>query len=72
MFHDLRRTAATNLRRAGVPEEVVMKITGHSTNTMFKRYGIVDSGDVRKAIEARTSYEAALLREVPSATARVQ
>src|SRR5207237_6035067 len=34
IFHDFRRTAATNLRRAGVPEEVAMKITGHVTNTM--------------------------------------
>ena len=72
MFHDFRRTAATNLRRAGVSEEVAMKITGHSTNTMFKRYRIVDSGDVRRALEARTQYEATLLREAPAATARLQ
>jgi hypothetical protein len=39
---------------------------------MFKRYRIVDNGDVRKAIEARTEYEAAFLREAPSHTARIQ
>jgi integrase len=63
MFHDFRRTAATNLRRAGVPEEVAMKITGHATNAMFKRYRIVDNADVRGALTQRATYEAAQLAE---------
>jgi len=51
-FHDLRRTAARNHRNAGVPESVVMSITGHRTTAMFHRYGISDSEDKRCAFEA--------------------
>lgn len=71
LFHDFRRTAATNLRRAGVPEEVAMKITGHVTNTMFKRYRIVDTGDVSRALEQRAEYERAQLAAIPDAGTRV-
>lgn len=48
-FHDLRHTANTNMRRAGVSESVIMKITGHSTREMFDRYNTVDRDDAVKA-----------------------
>ena len=51
LFHDLRRTAARNLRAAGVPEEIIMRIAGWKTSSVFKRYAIVDNTDVRAALQ---------------------
>ena len=51
LFHDLRRTAARNLRTAGVPEEIIMRIAGWKTSNVFKRYAIVDKADVRAALQ---------------------
>jgi hypothetical protein len=44
-------TNFTYMRKSGVPESVIMKITGHSTREMFLRYDTVDDGDTRKAVD---------------------
>lgn len=51
LFHDLRRTAARNLRAAGVPQEIIMRIAGWKTSGVFRRYAIVDKADVREALQ---------------------
>jgi integrase len=56
IFHDLRHTFNTNMRKAGVAESVIMRITGHSTREMFDRYNTIDESDTRQAVVQMTDF----------------
>jgi integrase len=56
VFHDTRHTATTNLRRAGVDALTAMKITGHKTMAVFKRYNTIDEDDLTAAQRQLDTY----------------
>ena len=56
LFHDLRRTASRNMIAAGVPQAVAMKITGHRTDSMFRRYAIANEDQKRDALQQTQEY----------------
>lgn len=51
-FHDLRHCASTNLRRAGVDTTATaMKIVGHKSEKMWKRYNAIEERDLTQAAQ---------------------
>ena len=57
LLHDLRRSAVRNLERVGISRSVAMKLTGHKTEAVYRRYASVAESDLR---EAGTKLAAAL------------
>jgi len=51
LIHDFRRTAVRNLIRAGVAQRTAMELVGLETDSMFRRYSIVDETMLREAAD---------------------
>jgi integrase len=58
-FHDLRHCASTNLRRAGVDTATAMKIVGHKSEKMWKRYNAIEETDLNLAMLKLNKYHEA-------------
>jgi integrase len=49
LLHDMRRSAVRNLERDGVPRSAAMAMVGHKTESVYRRYAIVDAALLRDA-----------------------
>lgn len=51
IFHDLRRVAVRRMVRAGINPQIAKKWSGHVSDSMFNRYSILTTDDMREAFE---------------------
>jgi integrase len=54
--HDFRRTAVRNLEQAGVPRSAAMKMVGHKTEAIYRRYAIVDEAMLRDGADKLAAF----------------
>jgi integrase len=54
-LHDLRHTAITRWAVAGMPQEIAMKASGHSSLAMHYRYVNVNEQAVKAAFKSLTN-----------------
>ena len=66
--HDFRRTAVRNLERAAVPRSVAMKITGHLTESVYRRYAIVSEADLTEGMKKLAALHAGDQKRQPKVT----
>ena len=70
LIHDMRRSAVRTFERAGVPRSVAMSIVGHKTESIYRRYAIVDEAMQREAAARLDAWVGEARRTPPTATVR--
>jgi integrase len=58
IFHDLRRSFITAAEHAGAPRHEAMQISGHKTESVYKRYAITNREQRRAALETIEQFRA--------------
>jgi integrase len=66
--HDFRRTAVRNLELAGVPRSVAMRLVGHKTEAMYRRYAITEASALTIGGERLSDYLETQMRRSPKAS----
>jgi integrase len=54
-FRDFRPTAITNWVRKGYDQKLIMKASGHKTDSVFRKYRKVTEDDLKQLVEKKTS-----------------
>jgi integrase len=67
-FHDLRRTAVTNMFEAGFSEKEAMEISGHATTAMIRRYHIIKRSRIKELGAKLEKYHETLKTEAGTFT----
>jgi hypothetical protein len=50
IVHDFIRTAVRASEHAGISRSVAMKLTGHKTESVYRRHAIVSKSDLEEAV----------------------
>jgi hypothetical protein len=53
------------MRRAGIPESIILKIGGWETADMFRRYAITDTKEIADNLRKLSAYRAAQAKRAP-------
>jgi hypothetical protein len=62
ILHDFRRTAVRRMERAGVSRSVAMKVTGHKTEAIYRRYAIVAERDIAEGLAKVAAFQQRVAR----------
>lgn len=66
--HDMRRSAVRNFRRAVLSEHEGMKLSGHETDSTYRRYDIISDDDLTESmnrVQEHLKKEAEIPKVVP-------